>query len=170
MPRMKRLVLGWVLASLAACGGGSKKSESTMPSTGGAASAAAPDCKAAADKVANDDAALATALAARCQSDAWSDESRACLAEKGEAGPCTLSDAQRSGIEQERARVQEDRLKEQQAAEESQKMQAEKAAAEKMQSEEGKMGKKDAPKTRGAVKKDKSKGDGKTADPCEGGE
>jgi hypothetical protein len=48
---------------------------------------------------------LAAALEVRCQSDAWSAESAKCLAEKGEAGPCVLTDAQRAGIEQARSEI-----------------------------------------------------------------
>ncbi|MEO8700947.1 MAG: hypothetical protein ABI867_12940 [Kofleriaceae bacterium] len=89
-----------VLACLLACGG-----KSTTPAT-----MATVDCKAAVAKVVSDTTvqdktALTAGLEARCQSDAWSNDARACLAEKGEAGPCALTDKERAGIEQERAKV-----------------------------------------------------------------
>jgi hypothetical protein len=98
---MKRFALACILAT--ACGG---KAAPVSPT----ASAPVPDCKTVADKLANDTslhdkAALATALEARCKSDAWNDEARTCLATKGEAGPCVLTDQQRAGIEQDRAKV-----------------------------------------------------------------
>ena len=88
----------------AACG--SKSPATTTAHSSG------PDCKAVAGKLAGESSvqdkdSYGSALQSRCQTDKWSDESRACLAEKGEAGPCVLTDQQRSGIEQERARALE---------------------------------------------------------------
>lgn len=95
---MTRLAL--VILVTAACGGKQQPASSSSP---------APDCKAAARRLADDSSlrdkdGLANGLLARCQADRWSDEARSCLVERGEAGPCTLTEAQRSGIEQERAR------------------------------------------------------------------
>lgn len=144
---MKRLAL---VLLLVACGGGSK-SGSTTPTTGAepVARATAPDCKAAADHMAAGDAQLATALEARCESDQWSEDTRSCLAEKSEDA-CTLTDAQKAGVADARAQATT----------------AEPAAAPPPPSEQ-----EEPPvKTRGAVKKHKDRSDGKTADPCEGGE
>lgn len=96
---MRRFISILVLA--AACGG--KPSAATTT-----ASSNTPDCKTVATKLAGDSSlankdALLNGLQARCQTDHWSDDARACLLEKGEVGPCVLTDAQRSGIEQERA-------------------------------------------------------------------
>jgi hypothetical protein len=89
-----------ILLVAAACSGGKQ------PST--TARSNAPDCKTVATKLAGDSSlankdALANGLQSRCQTDHWSDDARGCLLAKGEAGPCVLTDAQRSGIEQERA-------------------------------------------------------------------
>lgn len=144
---MKRLALCLLVA--AACGGGNKSSSTTMPKTEPEAVArpAAPDCKAAADHMAAGNADVASGLESRCEQDQWSADARQCLAEKPE-DTCPLTDAQKASVADARA---------------------------KAGLEEGRMGKKEAPapeeqpKTRGAVKK-KPAGDGKTADPCEGGE
>jgi hypothetical protein len=149
---MKRFAL--VLFLAAACGGGNKSSTTPTGGTddvvgggGGAAGMAAPDCKTAAEKQAGGDAAIASALEAKCASDAWDDAARMCLAEKPDT-ECTLTDAQKAGIAEARA------------------PKAEPAAAAPPPTP---VTKDEAPKTRGAVKK-KDKGDGKTADPDEGGE
>ena len=95
---MTRLTLVLVLV---ACGG--KSTPATAPTA-----ATADQCKAAAAKLVTtttiaDKDGLAAAYEARCQKDAWSADSTSCLAEKGEAGPCVLSDEIKLGIEQERA-------------------------------------------------------------------
>lgn len=158
---MKRLAL--CLLITAACGGGNKSStSSTMPttSTETAAQPAAPDCRAAADHMAAGDANFSGALEMRCRDHQWSDETRRCLAEKA-AAECTLTEEQKASIEDARAKAasgEEGRMgkKDSDRAEGQYKMQKEAPAEEQ-------------PKTRGAVKK-KPAGDGKTADPCEGGE
>ena len=100
MAAMKHFTLLFLF--VAACG-------SKSPATTTAPTSAA-DCKAVAGKLAGestvqDKDSYASALQSRCVTDKWSDQSRACLAEKGEAGPCVLTDQQRAGIEQERARA-----------------------------------------------------------------
>ncbi len=159
---MKRLALCLFVSAAAACGGSSKSTGSTMPKSDAepVARAVAPDCRAVADHMAAGDANYSGSLEMRCRENQWSDETRQCLAEK-DADSCALTDEQKASIVDARAKSES--------------------------GEEGRMGKKDSdraegqykmkkeappeaePRTRGAVKK-KPAGDGKTADPCEGGE
>lgn len=151
---MKRLAV--CLLITAACGGGNKPStSSTMPatSTETAAQPAAPDCRAAADHMAAGDANFSGALEMRCRDNQWSDETRRCLAEKA-AAECALTEEQKASIEDARAKAA--------SGEEGRMGAKESTAGQSTPAEE-------PPRTRGAVKK-KPAGDGKTADPCEGGE
>lgn len=152
---MKRLVLACLFA--AACGGGSKSAPQTTPDPADNAAAggiqqAGPevDCPGVTEKMAGGDAALATALQTRCVSEQWSGDARGCLVQKPET-ECPLTEAQRAGVAEERAK----------ATAQQQTLQSESQKSATPPAE-------DAPKTRGAVKKDK--GAGKTADPDEGGE
>jgi hypothetical protein len=165
--------LAYSLVFAVACGGAKPAVQAPpAPPPDPIPATAGPDCKTVADHLAtlvdhdpvhaDQENAITKLFRTRCESDKWSDEVRSCMA-------TAHSDAEQDGCAGKLAAAQHSALTDARAKIDAPKPDAagEGANAEAAPATDAKVS---GHTTRGAVKKPKTKGAGRTSDPCEGGE